>query len=110
MSSFNEHPGSDVGGAEKAPPQILRDAAELIRRDGLCKGSYSDIAGRRCAIGALMAASGTGQKPYMCARTALGTFLGNHSISAWNDEPERTADEVISALESAAASLEGSAA
>jgi hypothetical protein len=41
---------------------------------------------------------------YDTAWTTLGNHTGHHAVAAWNDTPGRTADEVIAALEAAAAS------
>lgn len=82
--------------------KALMDAAELIRERGHCKGRLEDNLGRVCAIGAIVRASN--YDDIGCyAHTHLATFL-HSSVGEWNDAEERTAAEVIAALEGAARS------
>jgi hypothetical protein len=84
---------------------LLR-AAELLERDGWCQGALVKN-GAFCAMGALHKATDRDRKAYMSSLYRLMAFLGQHhggtrNIIDWNDQPERTADEVIDALRAAA--------
>jgi hypothetical protein len=109
----------------------LRAAAEVLRRDGWTQGAYHTLAGCHCAEGAL--ALTVGQHVYdeglpdapvtyldvnwwavntesaWLRRDAAEDALRHHvgpDIVEWNDTPDRTADEVIAALEAAADAAE----
>lgn len=101
--------------------QICRDAAAIIRKGGLCKGTYALHTGEHCAIGAVTRACGV--SPFVDARmmgpdwrTAnswaadvcerLREIMDNRSVAAWNDQPERTAEDVAQFLERAAVTFE----
>lgn len=107
--------------------QELLDAAERIRQRGWCQRQFSDLDGRVCAIGSIanFNANGTIDQLNPCTnlisaagKTAiikLSKYLLNGRsqsfrewpgaiISIWNDEPGRTAEEVIAAFEGAARS------
>jgi hypothetical protein len=85
---------------------LLLRAAELIERRGLCKGFRMDESGRLCIAGALHMA--VGQDP----RTSRSSFANSVYIELeqvlgrpaanWNDDPSRTADEVIATLRAVA--------
>jgi len=104
---------------------ILDEAANVIRRNGLHKGAMFTPAGRKkvedcpvCTWGALaIAVCGTPDLPtngelrkVMPVAQALAKHLGLGTagddalwtIPDWNDNPDRTAEQVIAALESAA--------
>jgi hypothetical protein len=104
---------------------VLEEAANIIRRNGFHKGSmFRVLAGTRaaecpvCTWGALaIAACGTPELPtnrevrqVLPVVQALARFLGlgtagedaMWTIPDWNDAPDRTAEQVINALESAA--------
>ena len=96
--------------------QILRKAADLIRTRGLAKHVQQNGFGALCVHGALFKAdlgmrfTGYNAKPDhtpagTLAFDALRTYLGinaNWHCANWNNEPKRTAAEVIAALEGAA--------
>lgn len=96
---------------EKTPAQILRDAAELIRTRGWCQGEY-EIDGCLCIFGAVHVA--LGREPDGIGFTtadrqiadALRSATGVVIVPDWNDAPGRTAEQVIAAIERAAASIE----
>jgi hypothetical protein len=101
---------------------IALKAAEIISQHGLAKHIlHSSIEGTYCHNGAILAAqlgeeflvSPTGE--YAAAwlevhkiseasaqRLGLSTFDGPASMAAWNNEPERSAEDVILALKHAA--------
>ena len=95
--------------------QVLKEAAQLVRR-GHCKRApviHVDGHKRYCAVGAIMvAANGSPAVTELGFRAAerLAALLFNArpgmacigNITAWNDQPERTAEEVAQALEAAA--------
>jgi hypothetical protein len=85
----------------KGPEDVataLLHAAALIREKGHCKGSYWSDHGM-CIVGALIAARAS-----IDVFAALKKQTGTERIIDWNDAPERTTEEVIAALEGAAAS------
>lgn len=89
-----------------AKDTLLR-AAELLERDGWCRGNSIDRQGRRCAMGAINSAShepgsGTAWDRFDQAADRLQTYLGRTHVPDWNDHPERTAEQVIAALREAA--------
>lgn len=107
----------------------LRNAADVIERDGWHQGAYfqpEDGNGsggcRVCASGAInTAVHGFAWPPIFdtsereradAAWYAASTFADGPwgSIVLWNDEPGRTAEEVIAALRGAADKLEAEAA
>jgi hypothetical protein len=100
----------------------LRAAADVIRRDGWTQETYVGGGGCRCLVGAIVAALGgnygegsiplDNQARARKARTAFAKHFGHMDdrwwgdLIDWNDDPDRTADEVIAALEAAAAAEE----
>lgn len=95
------------------PAQVLEAAADYIDVHGHCKGVGSSHE-RRCLWGAIHSvtnAYGSGGIRY-AALTVVASFVGidephEHTrltrAFAWNDAPERTKDEVTSAMRGAAA-------
>jgi hypothetical protein len=102
---------------------ILDEAANVIRRNGLQKGSMYAPSGLKpasqcpvCTYGALaIAVCGTPLldtnrelRQLKAAADALTSFLGfdtaftEWAVPDWNDKPDRTAEQVIAALEGAA--------
>lgn len=84
--------------------RILLRAAELLEHDGWCQGYLRDDFGRMCASGAIGAAI-----EEMCpvdgdpdtwedVACRVARHVGARMLTAWNDESERTKDEVIAAL------------
>lgn len=107
--------------------ETLREAADVIRRNGWIQGDYFDrdqLDGGRiskdcsvCLHGAInLAAGGDPENDYhhnaVKATNTLVEWLWTAldpaiyaSLSAWNDAPGRTAEQVIAALEAAAAGV-----
>lgn len=111
----------------------LRKAAQLIKTDGWTQGTYHDQDGCHCAAGAIAAATGqhvlgppvtsidwdilpgsTGWYVIadnyewdrrMAAQHELEHHVGD-SVASWNDTPGRTVEEVLTALELTARSVE----
>lgn len=89
--------------------KILLKAADLIEQRGHCKNAYQSMDGRLCALGAIRVASGFDANSLSCysvvntpaMRVALAV---DDSVHFWNDEPERTAAEVVATLRSVALS------
>lgn len=99
---------------------VLDEAANIIRRNGHHKGSFCDPNAKAphrdracCAYGAVNLAANqrTPQKlsdigdlahDALCAHIGISGMEGD-SLADWNDAAERTAAEVIAALEGAAA-------
>lgn len=106
--------------------EILVGARDLVRQ-GWCQGvDARDGRDERCApwsrdarawsvLGALVASEGEGPdvRAHSSASLAelgqavalLAEAAGTRSLQAWNDEPERTRDDVIAAFERALARL-----
>lgn len=89
----------------------LRAAAEVLRRDGWTKGTFTDACGSHCVAGALSVVVGTGIADrwrdgieLLCQTVGVKPWPTN--AYHWNDEPGRTADEVIAALLAAADAAE----
>lgn len=101
---------------------VLDEAANVIRRNGLHKGSFCDDGPTRngndplkwacCTYGAINVASSgghprvtsdRGERAYYAVAKHLGLSdaVGN-TLGDWNDVPERTVEEVLAALEGAA--------
>ncbi len=86
--------------------RILLDAADYIEQNGLNKGEYygRTIRGRElrpaCVLGAIRAFSDDED----LVKAAMAHF--RHSIvipiPVWNDDPKRTAEEVVAKLRSSA--------
>jgi hypothetical protein len=104
--------------------EVLMDARGRIQQ-GWCQGADArDADGRRVApwspdarswsvLGALVASEGdldvrahaTGAELGR-AVSVLAEAVGSSSLQAWNDEPERTRDEVVAAFDRALARLD----
>jgi hypothetical protein len=88
----------------------LLKAAQLIRENGLQKGRLHGPDGY-CILGAINAAIfGLGlfdcwSGPYQVAFSRLGIPVG--VLTQWNDNPKRTAQEVIALLERVASGQAG---
>ena len=93
---------------------LLLEAAQYIREHGHVKGSLHETDGRVCVVGAINMVH-CGRAYSLCdraanennfaARRAMRDFLGlteDYNLVSWNNALERTADEVIAALEGAA--------
>jgi hypothetical protein len=106
--------------SEEAKVALL-EAANVIEAQGWTQGYYWDIEQansgipvhlcRVCAMGALNIAihgspddlaKGTGERVANECFAAVRKEIGRAMIAAWNDDDERTAEEVISALRRAA--------
>ena len=101
--------------------RVLLRAAELLRERGHCKGTLWDGEGHLCAVGALILARvelKTGTNPRMdiyckVVENAMKLVVEkrpdidtggsvNNSVVEWNNEFERTGEEVAAAFEQAA--------
>ena len=93
--------------------KVLFEAANILREGGHCKGALANGTAR-CAMGAIMQAaeplSRTKYSGYYEWSRTIERAVANvenligvpYGIVAWNNAPERTADEVIKMLERAA--------
>lgn len=95
--------------------ELLRDGAAYIEKHGHTKRVLMDGVGRVCLIGAMYSiqaveggSSDIKGKIYDLAQGAVRTVVGDDP-SHWNDEDERTPDEVCAAMREAADQLERSA-
>lgn len=87
---------------------VLRKAADVIRERGWNQGHFETLGGRVCVLGAINVACGLDADSmklplsYLDAEAALRAVLPVPWPSEWNDERDRTAEEVIAALLKAA--------
>lgn len=103
----------------KTTVEILREARGYIER-GWTQGAFArdgdghkvafehPAAGCFCALGAIERAEG-GDTSYASgqrARFSLRAVIGSNLIGEWNDAPERTKEEVLSAFSRAIAIVE----
>ena len=100
---------------------VLRAAADKLIQDGWQQGTYgprpdrnvwNSPSGPNCIYGATLNADSRWMASHVYdeaenALLAKVLPLGFDGLPAWNDAPERTADEVIDLLLSVAADLEG---
>lgn len=87
---------------------VLNDAADLLELYGWCRGRTEDSRGRRCALGALGACAGLNIPLFQAGNYALASYLVTEggkggsarefSVVDWNDDPYRTANDVVTAL------------
>lgn len=94
--------------------QTLLNAAGVLRERGLAKFTQEDKEGRVCLHGAIsIAAYGKpcrhgeieckASEAVVSLLRSRGVTYVDSGAAAWNNKPERTIDEVIEVLESAAA-------
>jgi hypothetical protein len=87
---------------------LLNDAADIIARHGHTKHVLHDMRGGYCALGALELAAEHNRLRWrdrhalVEARFALAEYV-HGPVPHWNDEPSRTAAEVIATLRALAA-------
>src|SRR5258708_3170413 len=79
----------------------LLDAADYIPMHGWCQHILRNTTGEVCLIGAIVSV-GADETRHL-AFQAMRNFLDTQWLSFWNNESERTEEEVIAALEEAAA-------
>lgn len=84
----------------KAWQQLLLDAADLIEHEGWCQETTS-YNGPHCALGAILAARGE-QGTHVAHVAEAHLFAAVGAIVHWNDQPERTATEVVATLQAVA--------
>ncbi len=85
--------------------QILLKSADLIRRHGWRQRDYGDCTNGMCTMGAVARAAEYKSDDIGAAQARvfkLPIASGYNAITVWNDAPERTAADVIAALEDAA--------
>ena len=99
--------------------EVLRKAADEIRRRGWHQGANGSNFGDKpncsvCAVGAIRATL-SGGDPFDSVDFRLESALGDavavaasasDSLHRWNDDPERTVEEVLDAFEKAAVAAE----
>jgi hypothetical protein len=91
--------------------EVLRKAADEIRRRGWHQGDYKNEAtGAVCAYGALnIAESGSpysGGQSFRSRGYLLRVVKPRLGLATWNDDPRRTKDEVLENFEEAAVAAE----
>lgn len=82
--------------------ETLERAAELLSVRGWIQGANNDLDGAMCARGAILEASGSGPLWHR-AEERLCDYLDIDSVVSWNDAMCMTAEDVIRALNEAAA-------
>ena len=107
-SEIKNLPKADYTPAElDYPSRLLLRAAAVLEAHGHCKGRAQDQYGAHCVSGAITQAGfeldGYSMGSHDEAVRRLDRYVGGN-IVAWNDDGERTKDEVVAALRSAAIS------
>jgi hypothetical protein len=82
----------------------LLKAAQYIREHGWCQHRMEDTDGRVCLVGAIKRTLGMSLDSLVFGIefNKMDTFIGDKDLGGWNDNPSRTKEEVIAALEGAA--------
>lgn len=97
------------------PAQVLRKAADLIERRGLWKAGRDDTwpldTDPHCVCTAIDSITGSDRIAYRQGIESMRLHLGlrvqgGGEVPAWNDAPERTAEEVVREMRACAAKLE----
>jgi hypothetical protein len=98
------------------PAAIFRATAELLRRDGWIQDLDTNADGNRCLVQALDTICASQSRKVRSRyhtdildplrKTLREQWGWNESAIDWNDEPGRTAEEVITLLEQTAEKLE----
>jgi hypothetical protein len=90
--------------------KIFTRAAELLLERGWCQGTFESKTGEICPLKALQLAQveilGNWPQPGLMAKLMRALGTGAHAgagAAEWNDAPERTLPEVLTALHAAAA-------
>jgi hypothetical protein len=113
------HDWEGLGAQAAAVTLTLREAAQRLRDGGWCQGKFTEDDGRQDATQAIASVVGI-RLSEACRKdhripagpcVLLGAALERvneqvgrpRALSVWNDDPERTQEQVINALESAAA-------
>jgi hypothetical protein len=113
------HDWEGLGAQAAAVALTLREAAQRLRDGGWCQGKFAEPDGRQDATQAIASVVGVtlaeacrkdtrlpaGQCVLLGAALERAVeHVGNpRALSVWNDDPERTQEQVIDALEAAAA-------
>lgn len=95
----------------------LREAAQVLERDGWCQGTFHSHTGEHCAIGALATVTGLrvneivpqDDPRFHRHRAAVGALcaqIGSRNIMGWNDATGRRREDVVKALLQAADTVE----
>lgn len=89
---------------------ILLRAAELIGERGWAQGALADAeTGGLCLRGAMKLASNEAHVPTMFVAMAFNQWLlaneGTADVPGWNDEPCRSAEDVVLALKRSASDV-----
>lgn len=97
---------------------LLLAAASILEHEGWCQSELAAEDGSFCLHGALQeaafrlsAADGDRlrwERAGIEAQTSVRSQVGGYHLAHWNDEPGRTAGEVVAAMRQAAAARSGS--
>lgn len=91
---------------ENPVAKVLREAAASVRKDGWTQTPFKNGGwGKKCAGLAIADQFGVHTSVREEATATFSRYVGARNVPHWNDAPGRTAEEVISALESCADSL-----
>jgi hypothetical protein len=89
-----------LDGTTTPTTEIILGAIERLERHGWCQGR-SIHGAERCVFGAIRGAAwsfGGDWSGATCRRFERANGITQDEIAYWNDEPERTKEEVIEAL------------
>lgn len=82
------------------PEEILARAADLLETRGWCQGTMRAPSGQLCVMGSIREASRF-MSLFLAQRQAtdaLSREIQDSEPTNWNDQPDRTVEEVISSL------------
>lgn len=103
---------------KKTIANTLRKSANILEEYGWCRGSFTDDVGQHCAVGAVRAAvvvseltsavgGGSVSNQILGALCASDSRIKKFgSVVLWNDQGDRTKEEVLSAFRKAASFME----
>ncbi len=82
--------------------EALSKARDVLAERGWCQRTYQDQDGRVCLVTALTYAAGVDEgEAWSEAYGLLGRVSGEPVLSAWNDDPSRSYEDVVLALKEA---------
>lgn len=88
------------------PAEVLRKAAEYLETHGWMQGDYGVPGGPSCLLGAMRKTTRATTPDYDIAYWAIRKSVGGRLPVEWNDQPGRTAEEVIAKLREVADQLD----
>ena len=88
--------------------ELAKNTLDLLKKDGWTKDTLGSVDGPKCLLGATLYAAGEFSPvksgivyDYVTKRDLCDLMraeIGDQTLSMWNDDPERTFDEVVALL------------